>query len=553
MARLVPKVDNFYLTGATDSAHDGERKTLQWLTRLPDEFIVYHNVHWTRMTGGDRAFGEIDFAVVNPAGGVLVIEQKNGRLFETGNGLGKNYGGRNTSVVRQLHRNLDGLRDAFREKTGSGLRLDCLLYCPDYRVRRLDAAGLDARQIVDAKRQPELLAVIRRSLEEVGGGDRHYADLVRRFFEQNFMVVPDINSYICEQDQHFNRLNTELCQHIGNLSMSPLRLRVQGNAGCGKTGIAMDYYRQVIEAGRKPLLLCYNRPLREKLNSLLPEGGKVQTRDGLTARFLESQGYEIDYSRMDKDSRFWPDLEEKILEFDIPDEWKFDCLVVDEGQDFDDDALEHFRLFLRDDHDILWLEDPDQNVRGADPLAAAEGFVTYREPRNYRSPKKIARFIRTALPSFAFKDANDLPGFGAGVTGYDAPEEQPKLAANLLVEAMRDGFSKEDIVVLTVRSRKDSALNGCKRLSSSTLRYFKKYDRDGNQIMTEGDIYFESIGRFKGQQAAAVILCDVDPREDRPQDLARLYCGMTRATVRLELLANRANPLYGTLREASAQ
>ena len=49
--------------------------------------------------------------------------------------------------------------------------------------------------------------------------------------------------------------------------------------------------------------------------------------------------------------------------------------------------------------------------------------------------------------------------------------------------------------------------------------------------------------RFKGQQAAAVILTDVDPRPDRlPQELQFLVCGMTRAPVRLEILCNAANP-----------
>jgi hypothetical protein len=45
-----------------------------------------------------------------------------------------------------------------------------------------------------------------------------------------------------------------------------------------------------------------------------------------------------------------------------------------------------------------------------------------------------------------------------------------------------------------------------------------------------------------GQQAAAVILTDLDPRRERlPQELQILVCGMTRATVRLEILCNAAN------------
>ncbi len=399
MARLVPTVSDFRLAGA----HDGESETLLLLKRrLPPEVFVYHGVHWTRSHGNHTAFGEVDFVVVSPAGRVLVIEQKNGALVEEGDGLYKDYAGQRKDIVRQLNRNLDGLRDAFRDRHGRDLKPKSLLYFPDHRVRVLDAAGLDARRIVDASRRDGLPTTVLELLEDDGGEDGiDYAERVHRFFEQRFDVVPDVNSYIDRQEQRFNRLNAELRQVIDNISMSPLRLRVQGVAGCGKTSIAMHYYRRAAEAGRKPLLLCHNRPLREKLNALLPDSGMVQTRYGLTTKFLEDRGHPPDFGQRPGNPDFWNDLEDRLLEIGIPDEWKFDCLVVDEGQDFDEDALEKFRLFLRDDHDILWLEDADQNIRGADPFVAA-GFVTYRARRNCRSPESIARFVRTVLPSFDF-------------------------------------------------------------------------------------------------------------------------------------------------------
>ena len=549
MALLVPSVSDFRLHGATD----GERQTLQLLKRrLPRQFTVYHGVDWTRAYDNRTAFGEVDFVIVNCSGRILFIEQKNGALIESGGGLHKSYGGQTKDIVRQLHRSLNGLRDKFREQNNADLKPDYLLYCPDYRIRSLNAAGLDAGRIVDAARKDELPTIIQTLLkddEEEGG---HHAKQVHRFFEQRFEVVPDVNSYVDRQEQRFNRLNAELCQVIDNISMSPLRLRVQGVAGCGKTGIAMHYYRRVADAGRKPLLLCHNRPLREKLNALLPDAGMVQTRFGLTAKFLEDRGHPPNFEQVRSNPDFWNELEDRLLEIGIPDEWKFDCLVVDEGQDFDDDALEKFRLFLRDDHDILWLEDADQNVRGADRFTAG-GFVSYHARRNCRSPESIARFVRTVLPSFGFEPGNHLPGLDVGVKGYDDVNDQLRLATAAVTELRRQGFRPEDIVIVTMRGHADSPFSDRNRLGGFAVRRFTgKYDLHGDQLMTEGEIYFDSIGRFKGQQAPAVILCDVDPDPERAESLARLYCGMTRATVRLELLANRAGSLYETLLTASA-
>jgi superfamily I DNA and RNA helicase len=53
---------------------------------------------------------------------------------------------------------------------------------------------------------------------------------------------------------------------------------------------------------------------------------------------------------------------------------------------------------------------------------------------------------------------------------------------------------------------------------------------------------FDSVYRFKGQETPAVILVNVDPKEDRLEREERLlFYGMTRATVRVELVVNREN------------
>ena len=63
---------------------------------------------------------------------------------------------------------------------------------------------------------------------------------------------------------------------------------------------------------------------------------------------------------------------------------------------------------------------------------------------------------------------------------------------------------------------------------------------------------FDSLYRFKGQEAPAVVSADVDPDSDKPERCARRTlrdCGMTRATVRLELLVNACNPACGRFLE----
>jgi UvrD-like helicase C-terminal domain len=55
---------------------------------------------------------------------------------------------------------------------------------------------------------------------------------------------------------------------------------------------------------------------------------------------------------------------------------------------------------------------------------------------------------------------------------------------------------------------------------------------------------FESVGRFKGQRAPAVVLVDIDPTPERLEQFERLaFAGMTRAAVRLETFVKISNPL----------
>jgi superfamily I DNA and RNA helicase len=221
----------------------------------------------------------------------------------------------------------------------------------------------------------------------------------------------------------------------------------------------------------------------------------------------------------------------------------FDILIVDEGQDFEQEWVEILTLFLREDHDVLWLEDRDQNLRES-PAVALTDFIGYRARRNYRSPESIARFIRRVLP-FKFEGANDLPGLGVGVTPYLKAEEQPAAVAAVVDRLLGQGFSHDDIVILTLRGSADSVFSRRDRVGKYALRRFtQNYDLFGNQLMTPGKILFESVRRFKGQQAPAVVLVDIDLNPGKVEMFTRLfYSGMTRATVRLELLVKADDAL----------
>jgi Nuclease-related domain/UvrD-like helicase C-terminal domain len=559
MARIVPSdLTRLALSGA----HAPELETLATLRdTLPDDYTVFHGVHWTRQYKGRTLYGEIDFVVINHGSRVLCIEQKNGGLDEGDGGLFKDYGDARKSVSDQILRSVDSIREKFAYQVGTnpGLDIEYLVYCPDHAVKRISAAGLDRERIVDATQCRQLSgriqAVLPPGATDIGG----WVHQVHAFFRQTFEVVPDVHAHISAQERTYTRLSHGLLEVLSNIEMEPLRLHVLATASNGKTLVARHFFDQCVERGGRPLLLCFNRPLAERLKHLVAHGGMVATWYQFCDQFLKSRGIQLDFDAMRGNPDFWvaaaKQVEEQALADTPSGDWRFDTLIVDEAQDFEGDWFEAVRLFLREDAAVLWLEDPNQNVRGVDPAALqGQGFVGYRSLLNYRSPEHIARFVNAVLPELPFTCANDLPGLGTGAVFYDDPNEQPRLVGRIVSRLINERFRPQDIAILSCRGLERTAFKEVQRVGTHTLaRFTGEYDLFGNQVYSKGQILFDTVRRFKGQQAAAVILTDVAPREHHLiQELQVLFCGMTRATVRLDLVCDQTNAWVAERREVLA-
>jgi superfamily I DNA and RNA helicase len=282
----------------------------------------------------------------------------------------------------------------------------------------------------------------------------------------------------------------------------------------------------------------------------VPREASVNTFYGFMDQFLISRGQEVPYKRM-SEPNFWENIQERVVGETIGPDWKFDTLIVDEGQDFEPQWSEILGLFLKPDSDLLWLEDLDQTIRRDRANNSrlefayerlAPDFVGFRTRANYRSPESIARYIQRVLP-FEFLPCNPLPGLGVRVTTYRDAKDQARRVAAITTDLIRTGFRHSDIVILSMRGRDRATFTNEERVGAFTLSKFTgEYDLLGNQLFTRGQLRFDTVYRFKGQQAPAIILADVDPDQNRPDHGNRLlFTAMTRATVRLELVIREGN------------
>lgn len=527
MANVFP--DGWRELEATGAAQR-EIETLGLLAAaLPDDYTIYHSVHWTCLEQGFSIYGDVDFAVVNRAGDLLFIEQKSGFLNEGRDGLSKRQAGRSIQVAAEISRVLHVLGGKLAARLGDEqVRLEYLFYCPDYHIREPQSAGLEAARIVDASRRDRLAPLIREVLP--AGEDAGRAATVHRFLRDVIRLEPDVSALIGHARSMITRVAGGLAQWARQLDFEPFRLRVEGTAGSGKTQLALAEYRAAVEAGKRPLYLCYNRPLADQFNRVAPAGGLALTFHSLCDRLLRAAGRAPDFSRADAFER----LVEEAAALEPDETFRFDVLIVDEGQDFSerwrDLALRHAGPDAR----VLWLEDPLQNLYGRAPVALP-GWVSLRADSNFRSPRAVVRLLRELLPEGgAIEAASPIASSEVSFLVYQDEAQMAERVKEAIRLCYSEGFRKEDLAIVSWRGREHSRLIALERLGANTLKHFTgEYDLLGEPRYTAGDVLVESVYRFKGQSAPAVILAEMDFGELDQAALRKLFVGATRAMMKL--------------------
>jgi hypothetical protein len=511
-----------------------EIETLSYLksTLADAPYRIYHGVHWTNVEKGFSAYDEIDFIIVAPNGRVLLIEQKSGFLNETPDGLVKNYRGKPTKVANHIMRSIKGLTERF----GSELSIDYLLYSPDYIVRDPHLAGIDPRHIIDANSKHRLAQAVRDLLPVSDPEPGEQFDKVTRFLGNMLSLRPDPSSMIGNAAEMVARLAGGLATWARRLEFAPFRLHVVGTAGSGKTQLALAEYAAAIDAGLCPLYVCYNRPLADHIERLVPEGGRVTSFHMLSDAFARERGETPNYAAPD----VWEKIEAQMSVSPLPDSWQYDVLIVDEGQDFSATWRDILLRMLKQEGRAIWLEDPNQNLYGKESVPLP-GWVTLHSDTNYRSPRQIVDILASigatqtpveAGSPFKGADIEELI-YPAGDT--EAMLAQTRRAVTLCLGA---GFTREDIAIASFRGREKSVILHLDQLSDvHTLKSFTgEYDLFGNPQYRDGGLLAESVYRFKGQSAPAIIFTEIDFAEMNQLVLRKLFVGMTRARLKLVLV-----------------
>lgn len=543
MARMIPaRFDE------STSSHAERLLYYRLQDYLADDWTVLHSLPW--LDGGRPRLqeGECDFLLLHPRHGMLVLEAKSGTpQYDGPSGTWRHDDGtRLTDPFTQARRAAHHLNAELCERSAAWRQASLAF---GYAVAFPDASAVrgELRPDMDPR-----LFLLEPDLDDLQGRVARILALFSdpapaarpeavagalEVLQPSFRLVATLAPVVESANRELVRLTEEQAWVLEGMTDNA-RLVVRGGAGTGKTLLAAAGARRAAAAGRRTLVLCFNRCLASHLRGLLAAAGDavaVATFHDHCLSLLAEAGVA---PPPDHEPGRWERIADEALAALPGTRVRWDAVLVDEAQDFAPDwwllveelladrARSSFHLFL----------DDRQNLYGREAQLPFSG-PEFRLRRNCRNTAPIAEFSRRAIGLAAGEDPAALPDGPAPVICevVDAAGEREGVRKALHELVHEQGLAPAQVVVLGAHRLDKSSLAGIRKLGNLEL-----VDADDPGAGAPGTVRYATVHKFKGLEADAVILVGIgEPsRVYGPEEWRRFtYVGASRARVVLRVFA----------------
>ena len=531
MAKFYPTIINSF------HSSEGECLVYEALSKLNNEYVVFHSYRWLGEINQRRSEGEADFVVLHPQKGILSIEVKAGSIaYYNGNWIQTNRHTKESKII-----------DPVGQAAESQYRIQ------NYLRRHFNgqipvvgrAVWFPSVSIHDKITLP--LEVNRDIIFDVGSLDNPAKDLDKAFsywklnlgairtelcihdfknviklLMPSFKIVESVASTAFESKRSYIQMTRQQASILNFLQEQPTAV-IHGPAGTGKTMLAIEKANMLASKGEKVLYLCFN----EFLVSYLKE----HYRDtGIIFHNIRSLAEELMPHVECSISEIIPRFTEYFQNEYDDCLWSYNNVVIDEGQDIPESILEHISILtdMLNGHYYVFY-DKNQYIMMHKSIHWLDTYGDCRLVlyKNCRNTAEIARTIGTTVENIK-KDVyiNDLSGIIPKGSFYKTPKELIAVVSDFVTRMLQDKLKVEDVVILTIDSVKNSMLQNNMHIGSIPISTTPK----------KGHILFTSVRKFKGLEAKAILLIDiyVDKLDDELHKRL-IYVGCSRASTYLQM------------------
>ena len=348
-----------------ESANKSERKVFSIIEKATssENWYCLHSVGLARHHR--KRYGEADFVLICPEG-VFCLEAKGGHVRRS-EGVwtigwpGSSYNS-NEGPFKQAQGTIHPLIDEISSRLGTGFKrkvpVGWGVIFPDIAFDMKDPEW-DLEVVCDTRHLDQFADYISKLTEHLRNREkalgRNYPDRISSkevedlvaCFRRDFDLVPRVSDLIQQG-------NTELAE-LSSQQYTVLRYALEpgnprtlcpGQAGTGKTMLALEAARRLANEGQRVLLVCFNKLLGKTLEhevqaftnlvtatSLHSYMHSVISDAGLAQKLLEMRSGETDSTKVYNE--IYTEVFEEAVDSLMDDDrfQLFDALIVDEGQD----------------------------------------------------------------------------------------------------------------------------------------------------------------------------------------------------------------------------
>lgn len=529
------------------------------------EWIVLHSLNLSQHTV--RLYGEIDFLILIPRGGIYVMEVKGGDVkcidgvWQFTDKFNNIYTS-NIGPFNQARDAMFSLRAAIEKEYGRGHKLTKVLsgfLCAFPHVSfDKHSVEYESWQILDkdsirSNAENFFQNLVQQFIQKHRGQrwfsekdslpDANELNLLCDFFRGDFERIRTVKERLAEFDKQVKTYTAEQFRILDSIQINE-RSVTQGSAGTGKTMIAIESAIRAASEDKTVFLTCYNRLIGEWMQKQVEEWKDKITVSNLHGYLFEvSKGFAYDKTQSSKQdfyTKYLPTLLRDIFNKGISK--KFDKLIIDEGQDLiRDEYLNLFDAMLNGG-----LSNGNWEIYGDFERQAIFAQLSKEEMLslisknaqptkfllkiNCRNTKQIGE--ETSLIS-GFKKPpfllEHLEGIPVEYIFYNDEAHQKQLLAEQLKKLTASGLPLNELIIVSPRKFENSCADS---ISGAAIREIK---RTSEISATQSFFGFATVQSYKGMECNYALITDI---EDLSSEAAKslLYVGMSRARYGLILL-----------------
>lgn len=537
MAKMIP---DLFLENIQN---DAERYFYEKAKQLPDKYTVFYSYKFSIDEDRDDLYGlrEADFVIVLPQYGFVVVEVKQGHIQYYNGAWQEHKNGRyqvlSKNPLEQARTAMFAILNKFKKANHQkDYPLTCrYALCFPESTQRIGfyPEDLNENSCWISSDVEHLEKSIERLLPKKG---LHFqADatkiLISRVLAPTFKVFSSMDDQLEAFSKHSQIILTDEQERIIEETEEDRRKIFFGAAGTGKTFIAMKKAQDLADQGKRVLLTCYNKHLIQLFNKYCNNDLiKCLNFHDYIIEILKENGYVIEEPAAPQElSAFYEETLPNMV-FDLfslmPEEEKFDAIIVDEGQDFKEYwflCLEE--MLIKDGYHYIFA-DRHQNLfgHGLDTLKDFQ-MSKHKLTTNLRNSEKINEWISSLIPNsklrYRLYGGPEVEHFP-----WKEPEDELRLVEKELTKLISQGLSPHRITILSPNRKQNSSLQNVDKIGSWNIVDMR--------VSQDYGISFSTIRAFKGLEADVVFLIGIrqDSKVCTPADI---YVGGTRARFMLKI------------------